>query len=395
MALLGFLLPIFFIFLGFGEVLRINLSLQVSSGLIDLVILVIIFIWLFFIKKNNYELGKAFLIFFIFALISLLINILNYTGNQLLISSMYLVRFTFYASLYFVFVDIGRIYKSVIPKLMFFSGLIFLLVGLFQFFLFKDLRQFYYLGWDLHLNRLFSTFFDPNFAGAFLVLILIFSFILKDIIFPKDWKIVPYIFLIINFLAIILTYSRGAYLMLFISILAYSFITGKWKILIGFVVSLILIFIILSPKFELESTNLLRTASIEKRLESTNTAISIWRDSPMGVGFNTYRYARESFDNNANSKGNRMSNAGAGVDNSFVFVLVTAGILGFLSYAYLIFKILKLGYRNMHKNKYAMVLIISAIGLVANSFTLNSLFYSFLMLWMFVLVGFTESSLHE
>lgn len=250
------------------------------------------------------------------------------------------------------------------------------------------------MGWDMHQNRLFSSFFDPNFAGAFLVLILIFTFILKDKIFPKDWKFVPFLFLALNLIAIIFTYSRGAFLMLLTSVVVYSIITKKWLITLGLIFVFIVSFIFLSTKFDLESTNLLRVTSIEKRIDSSKTAIEIWQKNPLGIGFNAYRYARIKYDFNLD-KTNLISNAGAGVDNSFVFVLVTTGVIGLGVYLYLLYKIFRLGFDNMRKNKYALVLTLSLIGLVVNALTLNSLFYGYFMIWIFVLAGFTESSLRE
>jgi O-antigen ligase len=277
---------------------------------------------------------------------------------------------------------------------MFLSGLIFLVIGFFQFFFFPNLKPFIYLGWDMHQNRLFSTFFDPNFAGTFLVLVLIFVFILKDKIFPKDWKLMPALFLIFNFISIILTYSRGAYLMLLVSVATYSIITKSWKFLIGLVISFLLILILLFPRFDLESTNLLRLASIGARIESMKESVYIFQKQPFGVGFNTYRYARAQF-GYFDSKGSMISHAGAGVDNSFLFVLVTTGFVGLILYLNLIYKLFKLGLTNMNKNKYALTLVVSLAGLVINALTINSLFYSFIMIWIFVLAGITESSLRE
>ena len=156
----------------------------------------------------------------------------------------------------------------------------------------------------------------------------------------------------------------------------------------------VLIFFILSPQFNVESTNLLRFASVEARIESSREAILIWQKHPLGVGFDTYRYARNKYgDKNFSYYG--PSHAGAGVDNSFILVLVTTGIIGLGAYIYLIYKTFRLGFDNIKKNKFAVALIVSLAGIVVNALTINSLFYSFIMLWIFILAGFTESSLRE
>jgi len=225
-------------------------------------------------------------------------------------------------------------------------------------------------------------------------MILIFVFILKDKIFPKGWTLIPNLFIIVNFIAIILTYSRGAYLMLLVSVATYSIITKKWKILASLVTSFVIIFLLLTPRFNFESTNLLRVTSIGTRINSMQESIYIFEQKPFGVGFNTYRYARTKYGYSDNY-GTSISHAGAGVDNSFLFVLVTTGFVGLVLYLNLIYKIFRLGIENMQKNKYALVLVVSLAGLVVNALTINSLFYSYIMIWIFVLTGLTESSLRE
>jgi O-antigen ligase len=394
MALLKYILPVFFIVISFGEIFRLRMSTSVGLGFIDVIILLIILIWLFFVKKTSYFLKNAILIFIFACVFSLLINIFNFEPHQIFIGSLYLVRFIFYVSLYFVFADIGKTYSKEIPKYMFLTGFIFIMLGFIQFFILPTLKDLYYLGWDIHQFRIFSSFFDPNFAGAFLVLILVFTFILKDKIFPKKFNILYYIFLALNFLAIVLTYSRGAFLMLIVCVITYSAIIKNWKLTLGIFFLFVLVFLILSPKFSLESTNLLRFASVEKRIESSKTAYGVWQKNPMGVGFDTYRYARQKY-GEKDDQAYGPSHAGAGVDNSFMSVLVTTGFIGLGAYIYLIYKMFKLGIKNARNNKFALVLVVSLAGIIVNALTINSLFYSFLMLWIFILAGFTESSLRE
>lgn len=252
----------------------------------------------------------------------------------------------------------------------------------------------YFLGWDNHMYRLFSTFMDPNFAGAILVLFLTFLFIMKETIFSKKYIWASYFLILLNLIAIVLTFSRGALLMLLVSVATYSVLTKNWKITGGLVAVLVVVFFILSPKFYVENMNLLRFASTEARLESSSKALHIFKENPMGVGFNTYRFARTNYEN-SDWTNFGPSHSGSGVDNSFILVLVTSGIFGFISFVYLIYKIFRLGFNNIKKNKIALVLCVSIVGLVVNSMFINSLFYSFLMVWIFVLAGLTENSLHE
>lgn len=394
MALLKNILPAFFVIFAFGEILRIRLPNAITFGVVDLFLALILLIWLFTIKKTKYFLRDVILIFLGASIFALVINIPNFLPKQILVSSMYLVRFALYASMYFVFVDIGKKYKNYIPKYMLMTGAIFIIFGFIQYLFFSNHKYLYDFGWDMHQFRLFSTFFDPNFAGAFLVLVLVFVFVLRDKLLPQKWKLITYSLILLNFIAIILTYSRGSYLMLLACVVAYSAFTKKWKLTLGLIFSFVLIFLVLSPKFNLESTNLLRFASVEARIDSSRLALNIWQKNPLGVGFDTYRYAREKYGNIDNSTYGP-SHAGAGVDNSFILVLVTTGVVGLVCYLFLIYKMLKLGLLHVKENRYALILVISLVGIIVNALTINSLFYSFIMLWIFILAGFTESSLRE
>jgi len=151
---------------------------------------------------------------------------------------------------------------------------------------------------------------------------------------------------------------------------------------------LILFFIVISPLFYIENTNLLRTASSEARLETSRNALKIIQDHPiLGVGFNAYRYAQIKY-NFRNAHPLFMSHADSGVDNSFLFVLATTGIIGFIAYISLWFFILKMAVvRKKHELSIAGVLVIASIvGLSVNALFINSLFYAPLMLWMWLLI---------
>lgn len=394
MALLKILFPILFIVYSLGEVARINIFSSVNSGFFDIILLCILFIWIIFSKKSKYELLKPLILFSSAAILSLLINITRFTSTELFISSLYLVRFILYAGIYFVLIDVDKKLISRIPFYMFISGLLFMIFGFIQYFFYPTLKNLYYLGWDDHMYRLYSTFLDPNFAGVFLVLFLVFVFIMRDKILPEKYIWIIYIAMIMNIAAIVITFSRGALLMLLVCVLTYSFITKNWKIAAGLITTFVIIFIILSPKFYLENINLFRFASTEARLETSKNAITYFKKNPMGVGFNTYRFARKEYEL-TDWAGYGPSHAGSGVDNSFILVLVTGGVLGFAAYVYLIYRIFKLGYSRINKNKAGLVLVVSLAGLVVNSMFINSLFYSFLMVWMFTLAGLTENNSRE
>ncbi|MBI3070128.1 MAG: O-antigen ligase family protein, partial [Candidatus Levybacteria bacterium] len=128
------------------------------------------------------------------------------------------------------------------------------------------------------------------------------------------------------------------------------------------------------------------------RLESTGNAIAIFKDNPLiGVGFNAYRYAqyRYGFIKGENWQ---IVHSGAGTDNSFLFVLATTGIIGLISYLYLWWVILKKAYFEKSSKIISGVVFASVAGLALNAFFINSLFFPFIMAWMWILLGLTESN---
>ncbi len=386
MVLLRLLLPLLFISFTFAELFRVQLPGAVSLGLIDLVVLGIVSSWLFFVKKGEYQLKTPIFLFIAAAVISQVINFNDFSLEQIRIGLLYLLRWILYASLYFVFVDVGKKNLKNIVNYMILSGVFILIFGFIQYKFYPSLKNLYYLGWDDHLYRLFSTFLDPNFAGVFIVLFIIFIFFQKF----KN-KYAYYGLLLVSFAALILTYSRGAILMLLVSTFSYSLLKKNYKLIGGLVGVLVLITIALSPNFHTVNTDLFRMPSLTQRIENTKQTLFVYRENPIfGVGFNNFRYARDRYIQK--DWVDYPSHAGAGSDNSFALILATAGIPGFLTYLFLLYKVFKLGLKNLKKTPYAWILVLSLVGLIVNSFLLNSLFYSFIMIWMWIVIGLTESN---
>lgn len=386
MVLLKFLLPVLFLSFTFAELLRIQLPGAVSLGIIDIVVLGIVSVWLIFSKKGKYKLKIPILLFVSAAILSQVVNLGNYEIEQIKIGLLYLIRWVLYAALYFVFVDIGKKFQKPIRSYMILSGVLILIFGFIQYRFYPSLKNLYYLGWDDHLYRLFSSFLDPNFAGVFIVLFIIFIFFQK---FKKTY--LKFALLLGSFVALILTYSRGAILMLLVSTFIYSLLKKNYKLIGGLIGVLVLITIALSPNFHTVNTDLFRMPSLTQRIENINQTLYVYSKNPIfGVGFNNFRYARDHYVQK--DWVDYPSHAGAGSDNSFALILATTGIPGFIAYIFLLYKILRLGLTNLKKTPYAWILVLSLVGLAANSFLLNSLFYSFIMIWMWIIIGLTENN---
>ena len=377
--------------LALGDLGRIQFENGIAITTYDTAVGLLVLTWLAhrLMQKKKERISAVFLkpilVFAGVGLISLVFNFRFLTLSDFTVSFLYLVRWVFYAGIYFVVSDFDPRFKKKIPLIMIFVSFFLVVIpGYIQYFLYPNLRNLYYLGWDEHLYRLVSTFLDPNFTAvaSTLLLMLILAMRLGKI----GWIVAG-----LTFIALLLTYSRSGYLMFFVSATTLLFLLGKSR----YAILLLLVFafgIFLLPKnLEGEGVKLLRTASIFNRLESTGNAIAIFKDNPLiGVGFNAYRYAqyRYGFIKGENWK---IVHSGAGTDNSFLLVLATTGIIGFMSYLYLWWVILKKTYSQRISNAISVAVLASIIGLAVNSFFLNSLFFPFVMAWMWVLIGLRES----
>ena len=399
---MGLLKSLFFLFLisfPVAEIGKLQLKNGIGISINDIFLFLLIFSWIFFKlrfkKERKYFLKKPILIFVSVSAVSLILNFYNLTLETFLISFLYLVRFIAYVSLYFITKEFDSNTKNKISILLLFSGFITVLIGYVQYFYYPNLGNLIYLGWDEHLYRMFSSFLDPNFAGIFFVIYFIYT-----LVFVKNYLIRRNIYKLIlvtllsffTLIAIYLTYSRSALIMLFISIITFLILNKKSKLI--FIVVLILsLMIFISPKsFKTEGTNLLRTVSSESRITSMKYGLYIFEKNPIfGVGFNAYRYAQNKY-LGLNNIYWRTTHAGAGTDNSFIFVLATTGVVGFIAYLYLILNILNLAKSNLTKNRYSAVLFSSLSGLLISSIFINSFFYVFLLEWIFILAALTESN---
>jgi O-antigen ligase len=381
-----------------AEIGRIQFPNGIAFSLNDVFLAGLIIAWIVYIfRKKNFgknELFKPILAFSIVALVSLLLNFVNLSLDRFLISFLYLVRWISYALLYFVFKEFDTKFKLKINYVLLFSGSMVVLLGFVQYFFYPSLRNLYYLGWDEHLYRLFSSFLDPNFAGAFFALFFLFSIsFIPDFIKKRKWlsfSIVGTV-AVLTLGALYLTYSRSALIMLVVGVVAYLYLINKKKLIV-FILLLVLLSIFILPKsFQTEGTNFLRAASSEARIEGVKEALTVIQKNPIyGVGFNAYRYARNQ--QGLNGPNWQISHGAAGTDNSFLFVLATTGVIGFAVFLWLLYKIFSLGFINIKKSKLSVVLLSLIAGIIFNSLFINSLFYVLILEWVWIVSALTENS---
>ena len=399
MGLLKVIFILFIILFPIAEVGRVQFANGVAVSVNDIFLSILIIAWLGFHLYKKRKIDKSYLfkplgLFSLIALISLALNFLNLKFDAWLISFSYLLRWVAYSSLYFIVKEFDTKFKFKTSYVLLVSGFFVVLIGFVQYFLYPNLRNLYYLGWDEHLYRLFSSFLDPNFAGSFFAIYFLFAIsFISGFLKKRNWVkfLMVGVVALLTLCALYLTYSRSALIMLAVSVVVYLYLINKKKFILLILLLVFSLIFVLPKSFQTEGTNFLRAASSEARVQTAKEALTIIQKNPIyGVGFNAYRFAQNRL--GLNGPNWEVSHGAAGTDNSFLFVLATTGIVGLVAFLWLIYKMFRLGITNLKKNKYSIVLLSVIAGLIFNSLFVNSLFYVLILEWVWILSGLTESN---
>ncbi len=396
---MSLLITLLILCLPLGVITRISLYPNVYIYLNDLIVIIIIiyFVIQLFLKKeklNHRNVAYPILGFFVTGLISLLINYSNLNFQTFAVSFLYLCRYMVYISLIFVVMHQKlSLFKGLNFKLIS-VGVVVAIIGFIQYYLYPSLANLFYAGWDNHLYRLFSTFLDPNYAGIFLALSFILCVSNLIVSIEKKNKKMFIVYSLISALtlsAMYLTYSRSALISASIGIITLFVIKNKVRLLIPVFAVLVVVFFMFS-NYTIEGLNPLRIASSVARIDSAKEALYIFEKNPiLGVGFNSYRYAQVRYGFRKNQT-KFPSNADAGTDNSYLFILATTGIVGFAFYSKFLYEIIKIiSVNNKSGSAFEVAALPSFLALLSNALFINSLFYPLVIVWVFILVGVRAS----
>ena len=310
---------------------------------------------------------KPVVVFSAIAFFSWLIKIPQHSFQEILIAFLYLWRWLVLAAAYFLF--------RVSWRWLLAFGVIIALIGWCQYLFWPDLRWLAVYGWDDHYYRLTAPFFDPAFTGLILALTLI-------LLTEKYWLglkskrlNICHLLFVICYLALALTYSRSSYLAYLVGMALIARQKKAKKFFAG-VIALFLITLLLLPRPSGEGAKLERTSTITARIRNYQQSWQIIKVHPLfGVGFNFYRYAQQDYGFLETDW--QENHAGSGADNSFLFVWATTGIFGLLAYLWLIWQMLKIE-------------PISTTAVIVHSLFNHSLFYPWVMLWLWLRLGVRE-----
>lgn len=256
-------------------------------------------------------------------------------------------------------------YRELLVKSLILINIVILIFGFIQYFLLPDLRFLKSLGWDDHYFRLVSTFLDPTFTGVILLVGLILSLAKKS-----------YFLSFLNLIAIALTYSRSTYLALAASLVYFGLITRR-KIILVFPI-LLLVSIPILPRPSSEGVKLERTYSIVQKFVDYRKGLDLFAKSPVfGIGFDNICAAKKVY----YKEYDYFSHSCSGIDNSVILVLATTGFVGLI---FLIEILMKVTWRST----FGVVLI----AVLVHSLFANTLFYSFVMGFLAILLAIADDA---
>ncbi len=356
-----------------GQLIKLPIAVNSGSTLLDLVVggLCLFGIW-----KSKFQLNKPPIYiltgfgFVVITFISLLLTPLNLSNPERLISFLYILRLGIYLLLGWLIYQGSIPLKPKIPQVLLESGIGLAILGLLQLIFLPNLGFLISQGWDPHFFRTASTFLDPNFLGAYLVLTLLVILKIKN----------DKIFFVITYLALLTTFSRGAYLAFLVSFGIFSIVKKSFRL--G-VITILLFTGLMLGFFTYEHLvatprGVDRTKSAEFRLDSWQQGLHMFEKHPvLGVGFNAYRFALKEY--NLADEQFIGSHGATSNDSSLLFVAATTGSLGLLSYLFWLGTCCWYGWK---KNP---VLLAGLLGLIAQSFFANTLFYPTNLLWIILL----------
>lgn len=373
-AIHSFLLHRLFIYAGFGlfvlgQVGRISFWGQEINLYLYEPVLVLYGLYLLYLFRLR-PLGPAFaritLALLGLLLFSLLINMGAFSWRDNVVAFLYFVRLSFYF-LFFVYLLPAlkqEEVRSLVKKGLVGTAIVIVPLSLGQYFLYPDLRNLFYLGWDPHLYRIFGLFFDAFLSSAVFGVILLFLVFLGD--GKRQFQLLRWGLIVIYLIFMALTYSRSLYLaVLFTAALFFARRHLRFFLLGLILFAAVLVFL---PRPFGEGVNLTRTFSIASRIEDYRLGLALWSKKPvLGYGYNHIRPLKAKEKNITGSS--LADHSGASFHSSFMNILVTGGILGLLLYVAVLTAMARLSFEGG-----VVVFFLSIL-----SFTDNVLLHPFLM----------------
>ncbi len=394
-----------------GETFRLPIGGEMGTLISDIAIGVLAGIWILkkLAKKENFlksDLRQSFLVFSLIAFCSLLQSLFYLTLPEVISSSLYLIRFIEYTLLIFIVQDVVKTEKSKKQIISFaiVSALLIAIAGFIQLLIYPNLGNLEELGWDPHMNRLVSTWLDPNFIAGFLTLII--CMIIGIMLYTK--KLSTKIFLIcliaIFSTALALTYSRSGYIAAAFGIIVLGLLKSRKVLLISIVIAISVIAffpraqqrvdeLVTSAQSLLFSTSQNPDATARLRIKNWQETLNLIQKRPLlGSGYNTLRFVKydEGFVQNTDV------HSASGSDSSLLTIMATTGIVGLIPFIIFYWQMLKLSFQNWqdqnNKNSlflkgYSLGLFAGILAILVHALFVNSLLFPQILIFLYIGVG--------
>jgi O-antigen ligase len=318
-------------------------------------------------------------------------------------SSLYLIRWTLYATLYLFALTALR--RDAAPRLIRATLVacgIFAAFGIIQsaflpdfaFIVYPDAIP--YIDWDLQGNRLVSTFLDPNYAGTFIMFGLIFVHARGAELRPPSYPL-----LALFWIALFLTLSRSTIIATFLGLMLLAFRTRSFRKLFVPLLCLVLVGTLAADQliqFAATYNKLtLIEASALSRLADWLLAWRIFIDNPIiGVGYNTFGIVRAAY-------GAAATGAMAfGSDGGVLYMAAVSGIVGVALLGAVLWRFMILGWRTYKTETLpqsvrvlGLTLHVWVPSLLIQSAASNSIFYPFIIGLLFLMGGLCARQYYE
>lgn len=399
-----------------GNCLTFNLGNRLPIKVAEIIALISCVILLIIHKKDVLKIDRnniKIILWFVIATIPMFLY--GYKLKQIAYGLLYSARIIATLAVAIVITNVFKKYKitaDTICKYFINNYLIVCIIGVFQLIFFPVAYDFYDIFYNIgvyftdpdpHIDRLFSTYFDPNFLAA----CLITPAVLTLDYFSRTGKKKYLIELIFFITIIVLTVSRSGVAGLCLALFIYAVCTlrnkngklSKDKFVLrafGAMSATAVIFIILT---------FFTNVRVFKRIlgtfedDSTRARVSDWSNAVklmgdkgngeneeddddivksdeinmiFGIGYNMIGYTEANAD--------KAQSTSFGNDSSLILIMISSGVIGSIYFAYLILSRLIPAYdeRYLYKNNISMITIIVTSLAVCN-FN-NLLFY---ILWAF------------
>jgi len=321
------------------------------------------------------------LIFILWTLTSLVFSVNSYNVQENVIAVLYLIRLIVYFlfGIYFSY-HLSNSKNFNFNKVIFSFIIWVIFTSIIQYFLYPNIGNLAYLGWDPHIYRLVGLYFEPPIAASILFIISWYLYASED--FKYLNRFFKYILITISLALIILTFSRGAYLAI-IAVIIFTLISmKKYRIIIALFVVIVTIIIFL-PRSNIESTDIFRTTSVYSRIDDYSKGLQIWKRHPIiGIGYNHLRSQKSALDDEIYVEDYNPSHGISSFHSSFLIILATTGLIGLTIFLLFIHKIYSLSFLTR-----GLIIFISTISILD-----NVLLHPIILLTLFLIISREVSS---